>query len=208
MSETPTLTPKENRISIVQRRKLEANASFVIRSAPKISPRNSFQNGESPPLRIYIIRHGHSMSNQDPKVLQVLSDHTVPLSTKGKEQAEKCATFISKFFDGSTQNDLDELRKYSLWVSPYKRARETAKIIQDSGIGNRISKRTESIFLGEQQFGLFEGLSLAELSQKYPYEFSHFEKAIEYGGRFWARMPLGESRFDVAVRVQRFVYFF
>ena len=30
--------------------------------------------------------------------------------------------------------------------------------------------------------------------------------AIAYGGRFWARMPLGESRFDVAVRLQRLLF--
>ena len=33
------------------------------------------------------------------------------------------------------------------------------------------------------------------------------KKAIAYGGRFWAKMPLGESRFDVSIRAQLFVIF-
>jgi broad specificity phosphatase PhoE len=37
----------------------------------------------------------------------------------------------------------------------------------------------------------------------------HFEKMIRFGGRFYARCPLGESRFDVATRVsQIFSQFF
>jgi 2,3-bisphosphoglycerate-dependent phosphoglycerate mutase len=31
----------------------------------------------------------------------------------------------------------------------------------------------------------------------------HFEKCISFNGRFWARPPLGESRFDVAQRVNQ-----
>lgn len=56
--------------------------------------------------------------------------------------------------------------------------------------GNVISSVKEHIFLGEQQFGLFEGVPVSELSIKYPREYQHFEKCIHYCGRFWARMPL------------------
>jgi Histidine phosphatase superfamily (branch 1) len=42
-------------------------------------------------------------------------------------------------------------------------------------------------------------------SETYPKENEYFEKAIKYGGRFWARMPLGESRYDVCARVDRLV---
>ncbi len=63
----------------------------------------------------------------------------------------------------------------------------------------------ESIFIGEQQFGLFEGLPRHILKSQYPQEYSHFEKSIASGGRFWVRPPLGESRFDVAMRVCRLI---
>ena len=111
------------------------------------------------------------MSNQDPKVLQLCSDHTIPLSKIGKKQANECAEFLLNF------TEQEDERTYSLWTSPYKRARETAEEIKEV-MGDRIQFAKESIFLGEQQFGLFEGLPLHELSKKYPYEYSHFEKGI------------------------------
>ncbi len=57
--------------------------------------------------------------------------------------------------------------------------------------------------LAEQQFGLFEGVDWEseDLKQKYPAELSYYGKASAFGGRFWARVPLGESRFDVCTRV-------
>ena len=124
------------------------------------------------------------------------SDHTIPLSSVGVQQATSAGEFLNSFIGNG------EDRNYSMWISPYKRARETAEAMREK-LDDRLSVCRESIFLGEQQFGLFEGLPLEELSKKYPYEYSHFEKAISFGGRFWARMPLGESRFDVAVRLQR-----
>ena len=42
-----------------------------------------------------------------------------------------------------------------------------------------------------------------ELPKKYPNEHEHYAKQEAFEGRFWARMPLGESRFDVATRVHQ-----
>jgi broad specificity phosphatase PhoE len=42
-----------------------------------------------------------------------------------------------------------------MWVSPYKRTRETAEIIMEEA-GMYIWDVKEHILLGEQQFGLFE----------------------------------------------------
>jgi broad specificity phosphatase PhoE len=59
----------------------------------------------------------------------------------------------------------------------------------------------EHINLCEQQFGLFDGIPDEELPAHFPEEYAHYAKSEEHEGRFWARMPLGESRFDVAVRI-------
>jgi broad specificity phosphatase PhoE len=42
-----------------------------------------------------------------------------------------------------------------------------------------------------------------QVEKLYPVEHSHFTKLIKFHGRFWARPPLGESRFDVAKRVHQ-----
>jgi broad specificity phosphatase PhoE len=61
----------------------------------------------------------------------------------------------------------------------------------------------EDVALVEQQFGLFDGLSDEELQEKYPNEYEHYNKCERFNGRFWARMPLGESRLDVTLRVHQ-----
>ncbi|KAG2392895.1 hypothetical protein C9374_009472 [Naegleria lovaniensis] len=88
-----------------------------------------------------------------------------------------------------------------LWNSTYNRARMTAEYIMKEA-SNVIQDQRESILLVEQQFGLFEGVPLEELANRFPQEFRHFEKHICATGRFYARPPLGESRFDVSKRVQ------
>lgn len=41
-----------------------------------------------------------------------------------------------------------------------------------------------------------------ELPVLFPNEYAHYKKCVDHEGKFWARVPLGESRFDVAVRVR------
>lgn len=62
----------------------------------------------------------------------------------------------------------------------------------------------ESVLLAEQQFGLFDGLTDTQLAEKYPNETAHYDKCERLEGRYWARLPLGESRFDVSLRVHQF----
>lgn len=101
-----------------------------------------------------------------------------------------------------------------LWNSTYNRARMTAEyimkeasnVIQDQRYVEFLRQAIfeifqyptpyirESILLVEQQFGLFEGVPLEELANRFPQEFRHFEKHICATGRFYARPPLGESR--------------
>ena len=53
-----------------------------------------------------------------------------------------------------------------LWVSPYRRTRQTAEIVS-AACGNYISSTKEHLLLAEQQFGLFEGKEAAEVMQEY-----------------------------------------
>jgi len=92
--------------------------------------------------------------------------------------------------------------KARLWYSPYRRTRETARII--SGVANKfISDAREHILLCEQQFGLFDGLTEDESNEKFPEEYKSFQHAKKYNGKFWARFPMGESPFDAACRIHQ-----
>jgi len=89
-----------------------------------------------------------------------------------------------------------------MWVSPYRRAQETADRIYDECSG-WIKDRRDNVLLGEQDFGLFAGLDIDKIPKLFPHEFAHFQRCITHEGKFWARFPLGESRFDVARRVHQ-----
>lgn len=181
-------------------------------------------------MRIYLVRHGLSESNIDKTVHHKVADHGISLSAEGKEQATAAGRFLVKhFYDkGLIQRVQDlNLRLFDarLWVSPYKRTRQTADGIEyafrKAWLAPKVPMdqpvppgpwekepifqhgRREHINLVEQQFGLFDGYEDEERAERYPKEFDHFKKCVDQEGEFWARMPLGESRFDVAVRVHQ-----
>ncbi len=153
-------------------------------------------------MRIYLVRHGESEANVDRSVCQEKPDHAIELTEKGRRQARGAGEFLRQHF-------LDEVRAAKLlvpppprmWVSPYKRTRQTADGLIQGGFEPK--DRREHIALAEQQFGLFDGVEDDQLPELFPSEYEHYKKAQDYEGRFWPRMPLGESRFDVALRVHQ-----
>lgn len=149
---------------------------------------------------IYLVRHGESIANVDPKIYTTTPDHAVSLSEKGMLQAVEAGQKLCTIIPDDVESD-----KLRIWTSPYKRTRQTAQILL-----NELQARfpghveiKEDVSLSEQQFGLFDGLTNDELKQKFPLEYHYYDLAEKHEGKFWARMPLGESRFDVAVRVKQ-----
>lgn len=184
-------------------------------------------------MDIFLVRHGESEGNVDKDVHRRLPDHAIGLSERGRAQAKKAGDFLARVFVARgnhrpvdavdfSKNPISGLSildvmtphhivvgklPFRLWTSPYARARQTS----DEILGE-IERRTqcgpawghkEHVLLAEQQFGLFDGLSDEELAKRYPDEHAHYKKCEDMEGRFWARMPLGESRFDVATRVHQ-----
>jgi broad specificity phosphatase PhoE len=170
-------------------------------------------------MKILLVRHGESEGNVDRTVHSKMADHAIPLSERGHQQARRAGEFLGKWFTDNEasivmSNPLQPLvhvgsgkLPFRLWNSPYLRTRQTA-----NGILTAIKETTgavpcwgvrEHINLAEQQYGLFDGLDDDELTDQYPKEHEHYQKCEAAGGKFWARMPLGESRFDVAVRVHQ-----
>ena len=153
-------------------------------------------------MRIILVRHGQSVANIDSEVYGHTADHAIPLSPRGMEQAETAGDRIADWYRDHGGYDPQALPHIRLWVSPYQRARQTADGIAQTA-ADWITDRRENVLLVEQQFGLFDGLSDAELKTNHPDAHAHYEKCVRFHGRFWARMPLGESRFDVATRVHQ-----
>jgi broad specificity phosphatase PhoE len=150
-------------------------------------------------VRILLVRHGESLGNVDPSVHAHTADHAIPLSSRGVEQAHEAGRAIHDHYAQLLGDDRPHVR---LWVSPYKRTRQTADAIAETA-GAWLTDRREHILLCEQQFGLFDGVAEHDLPTRFPAEFSYYDMQCRFGGKFWARMPQGESRFDVAKRIHQ-----
>lgn len=149
-------------------------------------------------MRIFLIRHGESEANVGKNYQNRLPDHLVPLTEKGRQQARAGGEFLA---DYCQKQGLD-LTKARLWQSPFLRTRQTAEEF-NRALG--IQEIREDITLTEQQFGLFDALPPEKWQAMYPRAYEEYQRQQNNFGKFYARLPMGESPFDVAVRIHQFM---
>jgi len=175
-------------------------------------------------MRIFLVRHGESISNVDKGQYKTTPDFAIPLSVKGIEQATRAAEFLREYYTDHIDWGVPSLELLPptnaprMWVSPYVRACQTANAIEeemwfDASINvpgmsgkNRfklIRDRREHVLLAEQQFGMLDGIAGGNVKLIYPDVHMRYQLFKEHGGRFWSRPPNGESRFDVCQRVHQ-----
>lgn len=164
------------------------------------------RNGDG--IHLMLVRHAQSVANVDMKYYTTHSDYSIPLSEHGIRQAAESGRQIAAYYCRKHNLPLGskapEDWQCRIWTSPYVRTRQTSKLLMEHSDG-WITDIQENVLLVEQNFGLFEGVDWysGELDDKYPDELHHYQKAAAFGGRFWAKIPLGESRFDVCMRVSQ-----
>ena len=149
-------------------------------------------------MKIFLIRHGESMQNTKENYSIGLPDHKVYLTKKGKEEANLAGKFLKEYI---SDNSID-LSNSVMWVSPYIRTRETANIINSY---LNIERVKEDITLIEQQYGLFSDKEIERIKTLYPNQFAYYDNYYQNEGKFYAKMPQGESPFDVALRTKQFL---
>ncbi len=147
-------------------------------------------------MKIFLIRHGESTQNAFSNI-ENYPDFKVPLTEKGIKQANDCGLFLKNY---CKENDID-IKNATLFVSPFERTRQTAKIINKY---LDIKTIKEDAILIERQFGLFDNLKNEErIKYKDAWEYQNW--MYEHEGYFFTKFPLGESNFDVFVRARLFL---
>lgn len=149
-------------------------------------------------MHIFLIRHGESLANIGQNYEKRLPDHLVELSPKGVAQAYEQGVWLA---DYCRKNGVD-LSKARLWRSPYMRTRQTSEEFNKS---LDIKDVKEDITLIEQQFGLFDSVPESEWGSRAEAEYDEFLRQVQNQGKFYARLPMGESPFDVAIRIHQFM---
>ena len=147
-------------------------------------------------MKIFLVRHGESKQNTLENY-DNFPDFKVLLTENGKQQAEECGTFLAEY---CLQNKID-LSDAKMFVSPFARTRETADIINSH---LNIKNIEENPLLVERQYGLFDNLAYEDRAN-YPISYKFGKWMDEHDGRFYKKMPLGESPLDVYVRAKLFL---
>ena len=149
-------------------------------------------------MQIFLIRHGESIQNTKENYDLKLPDHKVYLTDKGKKEADEAGLFLKKYLK---ENNID-ISNATLWVSPYTRTRETANIINNHLL---IKDIKEDITLIEQRYGLFSDNPIEECKRRFPEQFELYDRYYQNDGKFYARLPQGESPYDVSLRIRQFI---
>lgn len=149
-------------------------------------------------MHIFLIRHGESISNVGENYIKRIPDHLVPLTERGQMQAEKNGEWLANY---CKEKNID-LSRARIWRSPFLRTRQTSEGFNKS-LG--IKDIREDITLTEQQFGLFDSVPDEERRRIYPNEYFEYKRQCTNLGKFYARLPMGESPFDVAIRIHQFM---
>lgn len=146
---------------------------------------------------LVLVRHGESQRNVGKKAAQAaghleygggLRDMDVPLTARGKKQAEATGKYLAQRF-----------RFNRVHVSPYLRTVHTAQLMMKHF--DHECDLTYEERIREKEFGILDGLTKAGISKKYPDELRRRER----DGKYYYRPPGGESYPDVAVRVHSFL---
>lgn len=149
-------------------------------------------------MHIFLIRHGESIANIGANYEKRIPDHLVSLSEQGFEQAKENGKWLANY---CKEKNID-LSSARIWRSPFLRTRQTCDEF-NKFLG--IQDIREDITLIEQQFGLFDSISESDWEKIYPNEYFEYKRQCSNLGKFYARPPLGESPFDVAIRIHQFM---
>ncbi len=148
---------------------------------------------------IYIVRHGISEGNLRKFVDgSYVIDSNIKLAKEGVEDVKKAGQFLSK----------KSLDKAAMWVSPFLRTRQTAKIILDELEKQGITdiKYKEDPNLVEQDFGDFDLQFYDKWKNISPHSWMvNQAKYMDPGGRFYSRIEGGEAPIDTYNRMAMFV---
>lgn len=127
---------------------------------------------------ICLVRHGEI---EGAALMRCIGRLDIPLSEKGHAEAHQAGKWLTR-----------KLPAFSLWSSPLLRCVETADAIQEeTGCG---PVRIEPDLI-EMSAGTWEGMTFAEIQEKYPKEYEERgNNLIRY------QTPEGESFFDAGAR--------
>jgi broad specificity phosphatase PhoE len=157
---------------------------------PRIQFSKSFSNqsavSRGRPRRLIFIRHGESEANVNRTITEVVPDHSLHLTARGRDQALQAGERLKEIVG-------DKALKFV--VSPYVRTRETLNgVLHAWGESAGCHEIHEEVRIREQEFGNFDSPQIKGM---------HQEK--KQFGAFYYRFENGESAADCYDRASLFM---
>lgn len=125
-------------------------------------------------IRLILVRHGNTFEAHE-KPTQVGSRTDLPLTEKGRSQAEQMALFFES----------KKIRPAAIYRGPLKRQIETARII---GQFFRTDDQLEPI-LSEIDYGPWEGLTSEEIGAKWPQAYADWTEEARWAETVFGGKP-------------------
>ncbi|CAF2969025.1 unnamed protein product [Rotaria sp. Silwood2] len=138
------------------------------------------------PGRIFLVRHGESQANIDLSLYGRMANHEIELTEKGCEEALEA---------GKKLHSLIGKESVYVYMSPYKRSKQTWSFIRKSFSPLQIIAQHEDPRLREQEFGNLTDLTTV------PQAVQERDRL----GHFFYRFSCGESGADVYDRASLFL---
>eukprot|EP01082_Thalassiosira_pseudonana_P011329 g10049.t1 g10049 contig4:1125957-1127663(-) len=194
--------------------KIINNETFVVHNVRGYLPQkvvHFVMNLHLVPREFYLTRHGQSEYNLSGKI-----GGDSGLTEAGLEYARRLADFAKDVvakkveIDEKTGKEIRTDRPARLWTSTLKRTKETAQFIKrepktfkwDNGdeldwvqFEGRVRRNLDELYAG-----VCDGLTYAEIKEKYPEEFARRQE-----DKLTYRYPRGESYMDVTLRLETIV---
>ncbi|WP_210481447.1 histidine phosphatase family protein [Naasia sp. SYSU D00948] len=148
-------------------------------------------------VELVLIRHGQSEGNvaadkadrsRADRVMVPARDADVVLSDTGREQSEALGRHVATW--------PDDRRPQALWVSPYRRAQQTAEIASGAAGLDLMPRFDER--LRDRELGILDALTWRGVRRLHPEE----AERRRWLGKLYYRPPGGESWADVALRIR------
>ena len=149
------------------------------------------------PQRIFLLRHAESIAVVDPSLQEDAPDEELPLSPAGVAQAREAGRLLMQEMKGEP---------FQLWVSPFRRALETAQaMLEGTGIPEDMWPEVRvDVRLRDQNTGAFEQRKQANASGTAMTIQDQKKRRWKFGA-FYYRFQNGEDGAEVYSRVEGFV---
>jgi broad specificity phosphatase PhoE len=152
------------------------------------------------PAKLWIVRHGQSAGNVARDLAHEAGHATIDIATRDvdvplSELGERQAHAVGRWFAAMPEGERPEI----VISSPYVRALQTARAIcKAGGLAGPPRRPLIDERLREREFGIFDRLTTAGITEKYP-ELAEQRALL---GKFYHRAPGGESWADVILRLR------